>query len=101
MISDSTLYTLSIFLGSLAMLLIILYHYLEINSRGDDDNDDNDDNDSNDNSEKTPPDLAGSADEKAGVVAAGKSAPQTRNTSAGFDRGNMTGGSMNKGGARS
>jgi oligosaccharyl transferase complex subunit OST4 len=32
MISDSTLYTLSIFLGTLAMLLIILYHYLEINA---------------------------------------------------------------------
>ena len=32
MISDSTLYTLSIFLGTLAMLLIILYHYLENNA---------------------------------------------------------------------
>lgn len=32
MISDNDLYTLSIFLGSLAMLLIILYHFLEVNS---------------------------------------------------------------------
>ncbi|OCK86414.1 hypothetical protein K432DRAFT_376732 [Lepidopterella palustris CBS 459.81] len=32
MISDNTLYTLAIFLGSAAMLLIVLYHFLEINS---------------------------------------------------------------------
>ena len=32
MISDSTLYTLAIFLGSAAMLLIVLYHFLEVNS---------------------------------------------------------------------
>jgi oligosaccharyl transferase complex subunit OST4 len=32
MISDNDLYTLSIFLGSCAMLLIILYHFLEVNS---------------------------------------------------------------------
>ncbi|KAF2793053.1 hypothetical protein K505DRAFT_306512 [Melanomma pulvis-pyrius CBS 109.77] len=32
MISDSQLYTLAIFLGSAAMLLIILYHFLEVNS---------------------------------------------------------------------
>lgn len=35
MISDSQLYTLAIFLGSLAMLLIVLYHWLEINSKDD------------------------------------------------------------------
>jgi oligosaccharyl transferase complex subunit OST4 len=35
MISDSTLYSLSIFLGSLAMLLIVLYHFLEVNARDD------------------------------------------------------------------
>ena len=32
MISDNDLYTLSIFLGSCAMLLIVLYHFLEVNS---------------------------------------------------------------------
>jgi oligosaccharyl transferase complex subunit OST4 len=32
MISDSGLNTLAIFLGSLAMLLIVLYHFLEVNA---------------------------------------------------------------------
>ncbi|KAF2706842.1 hypothetical protein K504DRAFT_536251 [Pleomassaria siparia CBS 279.74] len=32
MISDNQLYSLAIFLGSAAMLLIILYHFLEVNS---------------------------------------------------------------------
>jgi hypothetical protein len=32
MISDNGLYTLSIFLGSCAMLLIVLYHFLEVNA---------------------------------------------------------------------
>lgn len=32
MITDNQLYTLAIFLGSAAMLLIILYHFLEVNS---------------------------------------------------------------------
>jgi len=32
MISDNDLYSLAIFLGSAAMLLIILYHYLEVNA---------------------------------------------------------------------
>jgi hypothetical protein len=32
MITDSELYTLAIFLGSLSMLLIILYHFLEVNA---------------------------------------------------------------------
>jgi oligosaccharyl transferase complex subunit OST4 len=32
MISDDELYRLAIFLGSAAMLLIILYHFLEVNS---------------------------------------------------------------------
>jgi oligosaccharyl transferase complex subunit OST4 len=32
MISDNELYRLAIFLGSAAMLLIILYHFLEINA---------------------------------------------------------------------
>ncbi|KAF2472170.1 uncharacterized protein BDR25DRAFT_222039 [Lindgomyces ingoldianus] len=32
MISDNQLYTLAIFLGTAAMLLIILYHFLEVNS---------------------------------------------------------------------
>jgi hypothetical protein len=36
MISDSSLYTLAIFLGSAAMLMIVLYHFLEVNARGDD-----------------------------------------------------------------
>jgi len=33
MISDDDLYQLAIFLGSCAMLLIILYHFLEVNSK--------------------------------------------------------------------
>mgnify|MGYP001940501494 CR=1 FL=1 len=36
MISDAQLYSLAIFLGSAAMLMIILYHFLEINARPDD-----------------------------------------------------------------
>lgn len=32
MISDNDLYSLAIFLGSLAMLLIVIYHFLEINA---------------------------------------------------------------------
>jgi oligosaccharyl transferase complex subunit OST4 len=32
MISDDGLYRLAIFFGSAAMLLIILYHFLEVNS---------------------------------------------------------------------
>ena len=32
MISDNDLYSLAIFLGSLAMLLIVLYHFLEVNA---------------------------------------------------------------------
>lgn len=36
MISDDDLYTLAIFLGSLAMLLIVLYHFLEVNAKDDD-----------------------------------------------------------------
>ncbi len=36
MISDNDLYTLAVFLGSAAMLLIVLYHFLEINAIEDD-----------------------------------------------------------------
>ena len=32
MISDDDLYRLAIFLGSAAMLLIVLYHFLEVNA---------------------------------------------------------------------
>jgi oligosaccharyl transferase complex subunit OST4 len=32
MITDDQLYSLAIFLGSAAMLLIVLYHFLEVNS---------------------------------------------------------------------
>ena len=32
MISDDDLYRLAVFLGSAAMLLIVLYHFLEINA---------------------------------------------------------------------
>lgn len=35
MISDNQLYSLSIFLGSAAMLLIVLYHFLEVNAEDD------------------------------------------------------------------
>ena len=37
MISDDDLYKLAIFLGSLAMLLIVLYHFLEVNADKDTD----------------------------------------------------------------
>ena len=33
MISDGALYSLAVFLGSAAMLLIVLYHFLEINAK--------------------------------------------------------------------
>ncbi|KAI9679554.1 MAG: hypothetical protein M1817_005576 [Caeruleum heppii] len=33
MISDDDLYSLAIFLGSVAMLLIVLYHFLEVNAK--------------------------------------------------------------------
>jgi len=33
MISDNELYSLAIFLGSLSMLLIVLYHFLEVNAQ--------------------------------------------------------------------
>ncbi|KAL8635008.1 MAG: hypothetical protein Q9228_007458 [Teloschistes exilis] len=32
MISDNDLYTLAVFLGCLSMLLIIVYHFLEVNA---------------------------------------------------------------------
>ncbi|KAI1769659.1 Oligosaccaryltransferase-domain-containing protein [Hypoxylon sp. FL1150] len=35
MISDDDLYRLAIFLGSGAMVLIVLYHFFEVNSRED------------------------------------------------------------------
>jgi len=35
MISDAGLYTLSIFLGSTAMLAIVAYHFLEVNAEPD------------------------------------------------------------------
>ncbi len=41
MISDNELYSLAIFLGSLAMLLIVLYHFLEINANKTDDEGEN------------------------------------------------------------
>ncbi|KAI1656575.1 Oligosaccaryltransferase-domain-containing protein [Daldinia decipiens] len=35
MISDDDLYSLAIFLGSTAMVLIVLYHFFEVNSQED------------------------------------------------------------------
>jgi len=35
MISDNDLYRLAIFLGSAAMLMIVLYHFLEVNASDD------------------------------------------------------------------
>lgn len=32
MITDSQLYTLALFLGSASMLMIVLYHFLEVNA---------------------------------------------------------------------
>ncbi|OKL59518.1 hypothetical protein UA08_05197 [Talaromyces atroroseus] len=37
MIADSELYRLALFLGAFAMLLIVLYHFLEVNSEDNDD----------------------------------------------------------------
>jgi hypothetical protein len=36
MITDSQLYSLAIFLGAAAMLMIVLYHFLEVNAQDDD-----------------------------------------------------------------
>lgn len=36
MISDDQLYSLALFLGSAAMLLIVLYHFLEVNAKDED-----------------------------------------------------------------
>ncbi|TPX17054.1 uncharacterized protein E0L32_012288 [Thyridium curvatum] len=36
MISDDDLYRLAIFLGSAAMVLIVIYHFFEINAREED-----------------------------------------------------------------
>lgn len=33
MISDNDLYSLAIFLGSVSMLLIVVYHFLEVNKQ--------------------------------------------------------------------
>lgn len=33
MISDADLYRLAIFLGSCAMMMIVLYHFLDVNAR--------------------------------------------------------------------
>lgn len=41
MISDNDLYSLAIFLGCLAMLLIVLYHFLEVNANKTDDEGEN------------------------------------------------------------
>jgi oligosaccharyl transferase complex subunit OST4 len=35
MITDAQLYSLAIFLGSAAMLMIVLYHFLEVNAQDD------------------------------------------------------------------
>ncbi|CAD0086555.1 unnamed protein product [Aureobasidium vineae] len=35
MITDDQLYQLAIFLGSVSMLLIVLYHFLEVNAEDD------------------------------------------------------------------
>jgi oligosaccharyl transferase complex subunit OST4 len=75
MISDSTLYSLSIFLGSLAMLLIILYHFLEVNARP---------NDSADHDADYTT-LAGLADEKIGVGAV-KPAPPPHGKSGSLEK---------------
>lgn len=37
MITDAQLYSLALFLGSAAMLLIVLYHFLEVNATNDED----------------------------------------------------------------
>lgn len=36
MISDNDLYHIAIFLGSIAMMLIVVYHFLEVNAKDDD-----------------------------------------------------------------
>jgi hypothetical protein len=35
MITDAQLYTLAIFLGAAAMLMIVFYHFLEVNAQDD------------------------------------------------------------------
>jgi oligosaccharyl transferase complex subunit OST4 len=82
MISDSTLYSLSIFLGSLAMLLIILYHFLEVNARPND----------SANHDADSATIAGLADEKTGVGAV-KPTPPPHVRSGSLEKGNIRGGS--------
>lgn len=41
MISDNELYSLAIFLGSLSVLLIVIYHFLEFNTRPDEEEEKN------------------------------------------------------------
>lgn len=41
MISDNELYSLAIFLGSLSVLLIVIYHFLEVNTRPDEEEEKN------------------------------------------------------------
>lgn len=36
MISDDTLYKLANYLGSAAVLMIVLYHWIEVNAKGND-----------------------------------------------------------------
>ncbi|KAL4797963.1 Oligosaccaryltransferase-domain-containing protein [Aspergillus venezuelensis] len=36
MITDNDLHRLAVFLGSCAMMLIVLYHFLEVNAKDDD-----------------------------------------------------------------
>lgn len=51
MISDGDLYSLAIFLGSASMILIVVYHYFEVNA--------------SDNIQEAP--LKGSSEKKAGA----------------------------------
>ncbi|KAJ0415214.1 Oligosaccaryltransferase-domain-containing protein [Aspergillus carlsbadensis] len=37
MITDNDLHRLAVFLGSCAMMLIVLYHFLEVNAKDDED----------------------------------------------------------------
>lgn len=55
MITDNQLYTLAIFLGSAAMLMIVLYHFLEVNAS---------DYDTPSSAEKSEKDTARTAAEK-------------------------------------
>ncbi|GLA76077.1 hypothetical protein AtubIFM55763_007643 [Aspergillus tubingensis] len=53
MITDDELHRLAVFLGSCAMMMIVLYHFLEVNQKEDDEDVDVKNNNSNSKQQST------------------------------------------------